>query len=69
MLGTPELLKVPSSFFTAGAVREGVIDGDCCVNKDYRYENKRAQIVNQSCFFCGEEEVISYHKLGAQLRT
>lgn len=59
MLGTPELLEVPSSFFTAGAAREGVIDGDCCVNKDYRYEKKRAHIVNQSCFFVGKRRSLA----------
>lgn len=44
-------MEAPSSFFTARAATEGVIDGDCCVNKDHGYERERADVVNQSSPF------------------
>lgn len=50
---------MPSSFFTARAAREGVIDGDCCVNKDYRYKKKKENVVIQRYLFVGKRKSLA----------
>lgn len=53
-------MEALSSFFTAGAAAEGVIDGDWCVNKEQPYDAEEGRLgESKRHVFAGEEEVVA----------